>query len=766
MRTLHWSVSPIDGDESPFVACVQDALRQQAERPTEPQTSLVSRYRIICRSRNFYRWGILNEGEESHGEWTVARRHRSGQWDYATRMLDRMSGEETMTRFAADQTPERSLIGGWTISSRYENDHGNPGRMHDYSSTGRLMSDGDLQMRLAGGLEFSAGRVAQGSLMLADATLLDSIQAMAGREFCLLDRLECLRPSVRMQEIGCWDCPLLEGASRRLRGYAMYGEGVDPRYYWLDENGVVLFIGTTQNVYVLDSVRTAADKDFPEPVAPSARNPDACIGKMNKERPNILFINTDQQTWDAMGGTNPQVRTPALDFLITQGISFLRSYTTDPVCCPARSSWTTGRYSSETNCVLNGSPIHSDLPDIAQLLRGAGDYLPVHVGKWHVDGRHLPERSDFQLLYFGRRHIGASAGESHDPSSVRAVLGFLDQYDGNEPFYLEVGLVDPHDICELMHLHEENAIPDPVALGLVEESQLPELPANFSPKLEELNLHKAVHRRGLESLIHPRFYERAKTWSERDWRGFAWNYYRHVERADQHIGILLAALQSSRFRENTLVIFSVDHGEAAGRHRCIQKFSLYEEAIRVPFIVAEFGNRFGVAKSTVDEEHSVSGVDLVPTILDYAAVKSPVRLSGRSLRPVIEGRKPEDWPDYAYVESNIYSRAIVGRRFKYLMEYLPHPEDPRLPPRMQTHQIGRELLFDLTADPGETRDVAGLLPREVARCREVLRRHEEKLENRRFSATSYPNTLIEDWHTHFKQHLAKAGHNPKEQGIQ
>lgn len=752
MRTYHWSVSPIEADETGFVACVREALKLADANNGGSEDSRVDRFRILSRFRGYYDWGVLGEGEAFHGHWTVARRRQGEHWEYAATLANRMSGETTLSRFTTRTVPERTLLGDWKIAARYENDHGNPGRMSDYFAAGRLTAEGGAKLRLAGGLEFAIGDGLAGREVLAEAALIDSLRVLNGREFAMLERLECVKPATRVREIGVWDCPFPKGESLPLTGYAVYGEGVDPRTWWLDDAGRVFFIGTSQCVYVREGSREALDGDFPEAVPAEIPQPPT-PSSPTTTRPNILFINTDQQSWDALSGANPHVKTPALDFLRSQGVSFARSYSPDPVCSPARSSWTTGRYTSETGCVMNSFRIHEDLPDIAHMLRHGGDMLPLHSGKWHVDGRYLPESDDFQILYFGRRHIGASSGENHDPSAVRAALGFLDSHDGETPFYLEVGIVDPHDNCEFLHLNEENEVPDPVALGLVDEADLPELPANFTPELKELFLHKAVQGNGADSLIHGRFHERADQMSERQWRGLAWMYYRYVEKADHHVGLLLAALRNSRFRDNTLVIFSSDHGEAIGRHRCIQKFSLYEESCRTPFVVAEFGDRFGLAKGTVDAEHMVSGVDLVPTVLDYAEVTTDARLSGRSLRPIFEGKSPSDWPEFAYVESNIYSRAIIGKRFKYLVEYLPDPKQLLMPPRMKTHAIGSEVLLDLVEDPDETRDVAEQFPDELQRCRETLRRHEETLETRPLPESS--RGLFEDWQRRYADYLAR-----------
>ena len=110
-------------------------------------------------------------------------------------------------------------------------------------------------------------------------------------------------------------------------------------------------------------------------------------------------------------------------------------------------------------------------------------------------------------------------------------------------------------------------------------------------------------------MIHSAILNGIRDFGALEWRMFLRDYYRYVEKVDQEIGWVLSALERSRLRDNTLIIFSVDHGEAAGRHRMFQKFTLYEESVRVPFIVASFGERFGISKGSFDRVHLVSGVD-------------------------------------------------------------------------------------------------------------------------------------------------------------
>ena len=117
-------------------------------------------------------------------------------------------------------------------------------------------------------------------------------------------------------------------------------------------------------------------------------------------RPNIVFINTDQHTWDVISAYgNEYVNTPNIDRLHENGISFMRSYSSDPVCAPARTSWMTGRFTSEAGTPFNGGHLHEDIPDLGQLLK-AGGYRAVHCDKWHVPGRDV--HSSFDVLYHGQ----------------------------------------------------------------------------------------------------------------------------------------------------------------------------------------------------------------------------------------------------------------------------------------------------------------------------------------------------------------------------
>ena len=484
---------------------------------------------------------------------------------------------------------------------------------------------------------------------------------------------------------------------------------------------------------------------------------------MSAARPNIIFLHTDQHTYDAVSAYgNRFVATPNIDRLQRNGLSFMRAYCTDPVCAPARTSWMTGRYSSETGVPFNGGVLHDDLPDLGQHLNARG-FPAYHTGKWHVTGRDVT--TSFRTLYFGKRRIGAGGGEYYDGAITRSVLDFLTaragrtggtSRAGREPFFLQIGMVNPHDVCEYGHNFEEKLIPDPVAQGILSEGELPPLPANFDYDEPETMTHRVV-RRDDNCLVHWPLLRRTRSWPELQWRYLAWNLYRFVEKVDAEIGMVLAALEATGHADDTLILFTADHGEAAGQHRMFQKFTLYEESARVPFIAACLGGGVPLPKGGYDREHLISGVDVFPTVCDYAGVAPPPGLPGRSLRPLLEGGAAA-WREHCLIESNFWARAIVTARYKYVTEYRPREVEDFVAPGPDDAERGVEQLFDLRDDPGETRNLAGeaALAGEIADCRRRLAESERALQRRPLRAGA-PRAQVEHWGDRLRRRWQQAG---------
>lgn len=389
-----------------------------------------------------------------------------------------------------------------------------------------------------------------------------------------------------------------------------------------------------------------------------------CAGRPRK-RPNLLFLHADQLRADALSAHGClHLATPNLDRMVAEGATFLLSYAASPVCVPARSTWYTGRLPREHGALDNAATFTRDFPDLGSWLDDAG-YRSVYVGKWHVP---RPPEASFRHLHHGR-----GTGALGDVAIAEAAEAFLLNYSGEAPFFLNVGFLQPHDICFWYEDHQGPAgEPHEALVG-----RLPPLPANGHPAPVETARVRQL-RRWQEEVV--------AGWSEAAWRHALWSYYRQVEMVDVEIGRVLLALELSRHRDDTLVLFSSDHGEMAGGHGLILKDTFYEESARVPFLLWAPGRVPGGRR---DARHVVHGADVFPTLCDYARVEPPEGLPGRSVRPLLEDRRA-DWPEARVFESGRAGRMVRSATHKYVR----YEGDPL------------EELFDVAADPGELANLA------------------------------------------------------------
>ena len=419
------------------------------------------------------------------------------------------------------------------------------------------------------------------------------------------------------------------------------------------------------------------------------------------QKPNILLILTDQQHAGMLScAGNPHVKTPNLDRLARTGARFERAYCGNPVCVPSRFCMLSGTMPSRIGMETNGE-IGNDVPQavlddaMGTALRRAG-YRTAYGGKTHVPG---PRKHNAMEAY-GFDVITADEREGLAEACATFLRGKHDR-----PFLLVASFINPHDICYMAIRAWKNSgtVPgdakvtplSPPAIrcldaalqrpaGVSEEeffrSICPPLPANYGIPEGELSVFGG-------SLAGFRGYVRQR-WSEHDWRLHRWAYARLTERVDGEIGKVLAALRDSSLDQNTLVIFTSDHGDMDGAHRFEHKSLLYEEAVRVPMIVSWKGvTRAGL----VDREHLVStGLDLIPTMCDFAGVPAPPALKGCSVRLLAEGRPVEQWRNHLVVE-NQQSRLVLSGRWKYMVGAAGPV---------------REMVVDLERDPGEMRNLA------------------------------------------------------------
>ncbi|HTM50566.1 MAG TPA: sulfatase-like hydrolase/transferase [Bryobacteraceae bacterium] len=391
---------------------------------------------------------------------------------------------------------------------------------------------------------------------------------------------------------------------------------------------------------------------------------------VKQTRPNILFINVDQLNATAISGVGcKHVATPNIDRLMKQGVSFHNSYCANPVCCPSRSGWFSGRPSSET-----GAPgsilMRPEIPDLGQWL-GARGYESFYAGKWHIKGHDVAE--SFHYLT-----PGTGMGENGDGSVSRAAEGFLRSRNASKPFFLTLGFLQPHDICYwiMRHYRDIGELPCPEIAG-----ELPPLPPNYHFDRREPRQILAGARAGGAA------HKFAEHWSELHWRYYLWSYYRHAEMVDAEVGRVLDALEDSSFAKNTVVIFASDHGEGMANHRMVIKGYLYDSAARVPLVISWPGE---LPERVRDEKHLASGFDLAPTICDFAGVETMPKSRGFSLKPLLEGRGA---PQRDFIAAEAAGHGLMIRTAEY--KHISYPNDSVCQ------------LFDMKNDPWETRNVAG-----------------------------------------------------------
>lgn len=416
-----------------------------------------------------------------------------------------------------------------------------------------------------------------------------------------------------------------------------------------------------------------------------------------KEKPkNILLIFTDQQHIDTItAGGCRHLQTPALDRLKTSGVSFAQSYSANPVCSPARSCVFTGRTSSETGVFTNGRSIRSDIPNVGQWFSQQTDYETFYAGKWHLPRTYTSNIPGFKVINTG---IGGF-GYLCDTVMSRACEGFVRNRSKSKPFLLVASFMQPHDICEWLRLNTND--PGRLRYGELAE-QLPKLPNNFQ---FDTNEPEAVKKTRLRS-------DPFKTgWSKQQWRYYLWSYYRNIEYVDAEIGRILQALKDCGYAKDTLIVLTSDHGEGLAHHQMVRKNTLYDEAAKVPLLFSWQGH---IPENRTDTTHLVSGLDIMPTLCDYAGIKPPKNMRGRSLRSILEGRSiPADNFIVAEVSSNT-GRMVRTPSFKYIV--------------YKDNSI--EQFFDMRTDPGETKNLAASsrYALVLAEHRRILRDWESRLD--------------------------------------
>jgi len=410
------------------------------------------------------------------------------------------------------------------------------------------------------------------------------------------------------------------------------------------------------------------------------------LGAAPKKQPNILFIMTDQQHAGMMSCTgNKWLKTPAMDSLAREGVRFERAYCANPVCVPSRTSMATGVMPGRLGAFDNNSGMkRTNIPDkvadnsMGKIMKRAG-YDTFYGGKIHMTSKLDPRNAGYDKYFSDQRD-----------KLPEACIQFIKK-KRNKPFLAVASFINPHDICYAYLASQGKNKPNMASVdrlysqaSSLPTDQLPPLPDNYAiPQMEP----KAIKARLSSTAVTPSLTMR-KTFSERDWRINRWIYCRLTEEVDQQIGRILKGIKDAGLTEKTLVVFTSDHGNMDASHRLASKGLFYDESVKVPLIIKYPGVTPG---GSVDQDHLVStGLDILPTLCDYAEIKVPEHLLGKSLRQIAQGKPVTAWRSYVASE-NSWGRMIRSKRFKYC-----------------AYDSGatRESLIDMENDPGEMQNLS------------------------------------------------------------
>ncbi len=447
---------------------------------------------------------------------------------------------------------------------------------------------------------------------------------------------------------------------------------------------------------------------------------------MEKSRPNILWICTDQQRYDTIGALgNQHVSTPNIDKLVGEGVALTHAYCQSPICTPSRASFLTGMYPSTVHVNGNGNEYFPDNPALVTRMLAESGYDCGLIGKLHLAsafGRTEPRVND-GYRYWQYSHAPRNdweTGHGYD-DWVKAKGGNLDEFnkqmdgvpaelhqttwcaektiefmkDAAEPWLASVNIYDPHPPFNPPKSYRDRFDPEQMPGPLFRDSDLEQqrrlAGVDFQSKgrhVDELDIGSPVLTYG------PADESEEKEWANaggRDGKTLQAAYYAMIELIDDRVGEMLQALDDAGQRQNTVVIFTSDHGETLGDHGLIQKgCRFYEGLVRVPLIFSWPG-RFA---ADVRGDALVELLDIAPTLLKLAGEEVPERMQGASLMPILTGEaSPDRHRDFVRCE---YYDALQAPDASFATMY----RDERYKLVVyHGHDLGE--MYDLVEDPEE-----------------------------------------------------------------
>ena len=418
----------------------------------------------------------------------------------------------------------------------------------------------------------------------------------------------------------------------------------------------------------------------------AAASPKSASAKI-KKNPNIVFVCSDQHSYKYTGYMgHPIVKTPNMDRIAKEGVTFTNAYSCHPVCTPGRAAMMTGYYGSDVGSYCNSTVWNGSKPIWGTCLQEKGYYTRA-IGKMDLNDdfdcgfeefetshghRHGPDITSLFRRPVGYRinerlNVDGHSREKPHKDTERAQMAVqylqLEAQQKKQPWALYVGMTAPHPSFVALKKYWD--------LYPTYSVDMPNIPPGH---LEDLHLAFQEVRR---------FKRVATPIPEEKIRKARAGYYGLISELDANVGMVYDELKRTGELENTLFIYTSDHGESLGEHGLWFKNNLYDVAARIPLIMAGAGLPKGKIVDT-----PVSHVDMVATILDVAKYETPKDMRGVSLLPIMEGKKG-DHPGYAFSEvhseGNCTGSFMIRKNDWKLIHFTWYDD----------------LLFNVKKDPGE-----------------------------------------------------------------
>jgi arylsulfatase A-like enzyme len=439
---------------------------------------------------------------------------------------------------------------------------------------------------------------------------------------------------------------------------------------------------------------------------------------MTNARPNIVFIMSDDHAAHAMSCYGSRINTtPHIDRIAHGGMRFDNCFCTNSICTPSRASILTGTYNHINGVTTLSTHMDNRLLTFPKLLQASG-YQTAMFGKWHLGTGpdHCPTGVDDWAVLPGQ-------GLYHNPEFIfkgpdggirRTVQGYvtdlitdmcldwLDERDADRPFFMMCHHKAPHRPWEPdekhAHLFLNEYVPEPVTLY--------DDYANRATAASAAEMRVGVHMTATDLKA-----EISRDLSEHDLRKWGYqryikDYLRVVASIDDNVGRLLDYLDDHGLTENTLVVYTSDQGFFLGDHGWYDKRFMYEESLRMPFVIRYPQE---IAAGTTNQD-MVCNVDFAPLFLDVAGVDIPAEMQGRSFRSMFESQTPADWRTALYyrywmhkAHHNVYAHYGL-RTHNYKLIYYYADALGQAGAIDETYEPEWEL-FDLKQDPYELQNV-------------------------------------------------------------